>query len=117
MWTLTGLALAIIASIPIHAQPVSIPATSVALTPPAGFTLSDSFSGLENPETGSSITVTELPPESFAEISELFVSTEAAAAQFARQGISISEVKQVTTPAGSIPLAVGRQSANGIEVV
>ncbi len=63
-----------------YATPVAIPGTTVAeIEPPAGFTVSDSFSGLENIETGSSITIFELPSEAYAQLSDLF-ATDAEAA-------------------------------------
>lgn len=114
---LGALALGVTAATSAHAQPIPIPGTSVTISPPAGFTLSRAFSGLENAATGSSITVTELPQEAFGEISRLFATTEAATAQFAKQGIQISEVKQVATAGGPIPFAVGRQAANGVEII
>ena len=46
-----------------QAAPIVIPGTSVSLEPPAGFTVAENFSGLENIHSGSSITINELPLE------------------------------------------------------
>ncbi|MBL0233423.1 MAG: hypothetical protein IPQ08_07135 [Chitinophagaceae bacterium] len=44
-------------------NPVQVPATKCSMVPPPGFTLSNSFSGFQEPVSGSSIMVTEIPSD------------------------------------------------------
>ncbi len=72
-----------------QATPIDIPGTSVSLEPPAGFTISDNFAGLENTASGSTITINELPFEAYEEVATVFSTTEAATEALVRQGIII----------------------------
>jgi hypothetical protein len=60
-------------------KPTKVPGTTIAMTPPSGYVLSDNFSGFENREDNSSITISELPKASYSELAVLFSSREAAA--------------------------------------
>ena len=88
---------------------MAIPGTTVSLEPPPGFTLSNNFSGLENIQSGSSITITELPPDAYPEISTLFSQEEAATEAFLRQGIAIEERTVIAISDTQVPLLRGTQ--------
>lgn len=99
-----------------QAAPITVPGTSVSLEPPTGFTLSNNFSGLENLQDGSSITITELPPEAYAEISTLFSQEETATEALLRQGIAIEEYTLVDLGGTQVPLLRGTQQSSGGKV-
>lgn len=92
---------------------VTIPGTSVTIDAPAGFTVANSFAGLESLETGSSITITELPAESYAELSRIFTDVDLAAQSFAQQGIAITRGNSLDTASGPASVLVGSQSFDG----
>ncbi|MEM9486549.1 MAG: hypothetical protein AAGA83_22970 [Cyanobacteria bacterium P01_F01_bin.116] len=97
-----------------QAAPIAIPGTSVALEPPAGFTIAENFSGLENADSGSSITINELPLEAYEEISTLFNTEESATEALLRQGIAIEDYTLLDVVDGQVPLLRGtQQSAAG----
>ena len=94
---------------PASAQSVRIPGTSVTMTAPAGFRIARGFNGLENPDTGSSIKLNELPPESESELAEVFSSPKTAASRFAYQGVRITRLEQISLGDRRVPLAIGEQ--------
>jgi hypothetical protein len=98
------------------AAELSIPGTSVSLDAPEGFTVSESFSGLENLEEGSSIVIAEFPPVAYAEMSQLFTDPVAARAGFAQQSISIDRMDTLTIAGKPVPFIAGRQQAGDVEV-
>ena len=100
----------------VNAEPVVIPGTSVAIEAPTGFTISDTFTGLENAETRSSITVNELPPEAYSDILTLFTSFETATEAWASRGITIDQLTWLTVNDGEVPLLTGKQVMGGVEV-
>ncbi|WP_432467572.1 hypothetical protein [Agarivorans sp. Z349TD_8] len=96
---------------------VHVPGTTVSMTPPAGFTLSNSFSGFENLTTHSSIVIAELPGDAYAQLQILFTDAAIAKKGFATKGIQISKRQNIKVGANSIPLLSGNQHINGINVV
>lgn len=98
---------------------ISIPGTSVSLAAPAGFVLSDQFSGLINPENLSSIVIAELPAAAYAELAAVMASTPAAVtAAFAERGISL-EVETISTLRigdAQVPLVEGTQTVGSTQV-
>ena len=98
------------------AQLVSVPGTSISLEPPAGFTLSEQFSGFVNLDDFSSIVITELPLEGYPGIAATFSSIETATKNFASQGIVVEEVSTITVGEIQIPLLKGVQNVNNISV-
>jgi hypothetical protein len=116
----TLLACALLASAPtvaVLAQAVRIPRTTITVTPPPGFTVARTFSGLENAATGSKITLVENPPEARAELVAVFASPKTIATRYASQGIRVRGIEQVSVDEGQIPLAIGGKAENGKEVV
>jgi hypothetical protein len=105
----TVLALVLAAS-PSGAQ-TPIPGTTVALDPPAGFTLSSAFSGLEHKPSGSTITVTELPPEAYADLTQVFSNAEAASASLAPRGIRIDRRDEYAVADQQVPVLIGTERA------
>ncbi len=99
------------------AQAVRIPRTTITVTPPPGFKIARTFSGLENADTGSKIMIVENPPEGRAEIMAVFASPKTISTRYASQGIRITRIEQVAVDGGQIPLAIGGKAENGKEVV
>ncbi len=97
------------------AQSVKIPGTSVMIAAPPGYKVSRGFSGLENAESGSSVTITELPAEAYAELATLFSSPKTASKRFAPEGIRIARVEPLDVDGNQIPLVIGDQRANNRE--
>ncbi len=102
---------------PVDAQLVRIPGTSVTLVAPPGFQVARKFAGLENPDTGSSITVSEFPPDSYADLAKAFSSPRTAASRFDVNGVRITRIEQIDVDSGQIPVAVGGQEVRNQEVM
>jgi len=92
------------------AEPVKIPGTTVSVEPPPGFSVSERFSGLENPETGSTLMVVELPAEAEGELATIMSSVESAREAWAPRGIAINDLTRVDAGGKEIPIAIGTQS-------
>lgn len=99
-----------------QAAPTAIPGTSVTLDPPAGFTVADNFSGLQHSQSGSSITINELPLEAYEEISTIFTTEETATEALLRQGIAIEDYRLLEVGESQVPLLRGSQRADSGEV-
>jgi hypothetical protein len=95
------------------AQLVRIPRTNVAIAPPAGFKLAREFTGLENPDTGAKLTVTELGPEAYAELAASLASPKTASSKFASQGIRVTRIEQLTVGGTQAPFAIGGAEVRG----
>lgn len=98
---------------------IAIPGTSVSLSPPPSFALSDQFSGFINPETLSSIVVAELPSAAHLELASLFASTpEKITDTFAERGITLTveAVSSVLVGESQIPLIKGTQTVGGVQI-
>ena len=108
-WSVAAALLAV--GVPAGAQqPVTIPGTSVTLTPPVGFNVSGR--GLDN-GSGSTITISERSAESYAELAGTFSSAKNLSAAYAEQGVTIRAVRQITAPVGQVLFASGTQSFRG----
>lgn len=90
---------------------VRVPGTTVSLAPPAGFVLSRTFAGLENAQTGSSITIAEFSAEAYAELAPLFASLEAAREAWGARGISVDSLSELSIGERRVPLLTGTQPA------
>ncbi|OUS24528.1 hypothetical protein A9Q99_24335 [Gammaproteobacteria bacterium 45_16_T64] len=88
---------------------LSIAGTSISLNSPNGFTVSSSFSGLENIHDGSSITITELPIDAFDQFNAVFSDLNKAKKGFEKQGIVIERADTYTVEGQRIPILIGRQ--------
>ncbi len=105
-----ALALAAAASLPASAQDrVAIRGTLVSLVVPPGFKVSRTARGIENTETGSTITIGERPGEAYAELAEMFASPKNLSAGFAQQEVTIRSVRQLAVGDGYVPFASGTQ--------
>lgn len=93
-----------------------IPGTSVTLDAPDGFTVTGGFTGLENLESGSSITIGELPAEAYEELAQVFTNLEAAIAGLAPQGVSVERATSYEVAGQQVPVLIGSQSAPGGEI-
>ena len=98
------------------ADEVSIPGTSVSLMTPAGFTVSSSFSGLENTIDGSSITIAELPADAYDQLHVMFSNVKNAISGFRKQGVVIERSDIYSVGDQRIPVLIGRQPVASGEV-
>ena len=95
------------------ADEFSIPGTSVSLDAPDGFSVATGFSGLQNLEDGSSITVIELPVEAYEELALIFSDLDVAKAGFAQQGVSIERSGTIAVGGQIVPILMGSQPIPG----
>lgn len=96
---------------------IAIPGTSITLTAPPGFTRSRTARGIENAETGSSITVAERPAEAYAELAARFTSPKQLTEGYAAQGVTIRAVRELALARGRVPFAVGTQRTDTQDLV
>ncbi|MEM9091984.1 MAG: hypothetical protein AAGC93_25020 [Cyanobacteria bacterium P01_F01_bin.53] len=101
------------------AELTTIPGTSVSLSPPPGFVLSDRFSGFINPETLSSIVLVEMPPEAYPELASMLSSTPQAVTEaFSDRGIVlvVEKISSISLGTDTTPFVQGVQVADGMRV-
>ena len=111
-WAVSSLGVAL----PARAQSVTVPGTLVTLAAPPGFRFASKFRGLENPRTGSTITIAEFPPDRYPELAAAFESPRTAAERFDAGGVRIRRVEQISVDSGQIPVAIGGQETRNKEV-
>lgn len=104
---LTGAAMA-------QGERLALPGTGISLVPPQGFVLPEEFTGLLEPESGTSIIVTVAEPAAYEELLPVFSSVEEAAEFFSAQGLQIDATYSMSSPDGTIPYLRGTQEANGV---
>jgi hypothetical protein len=92
---------------------VAIRGTLVTLVPPPGFKVSRTARGIENTETGSTITIAERSAEGYAQLAEMFTSPKNLSAGFGEQDVTIRSVRQVAVGNGYVPFAIGTQRRRG----
>ena len=105
-----------LSTLPSFAEQVRIPGTSVSLDSPDGFTLASSFSGLENLQDGSSITVNEFPIEAHSQLLPIFTDLNTAISNFRQQGVLIDRADTYVIGQQKIPALIGSQPIPGGEV-
>ena len=102
-----------------QAERVLIPGTSISLLPPPNFALSEQFSGFVSEEDLSSIVLTELPIEAYAELAAVLSSTpEEITELFASRGIvlDVESVSSISVEGAQVPFIEGTQTISGIQV-
>jgi hypothetical protein len=92
---------------------VTIRGTLVSLVPPPGFKVSRTARGIENTETGSTITIAERPGTAYEELAKMFASPKALSAGFEQAETTIRAVRQVAVGDGYVPFAIGGQRRRG----
>ena len=98
---------------------VMVPGTSVSLSPPPDFILSEQFSGFVNPDDFSSIVLTEMPQAAYGELADIFSSSpEAITAAFAERGITLDVETVSDIQIGEIQtsLVSGTQQVDGLVI-
>jgi hypothetical protein len=110
---LLGATLAALGQLAAGQERVTIPGTSVTLTAPAGFAPARGTRGLENADTGSTITIAERPAEAYADLAARFASAKSLTAGYAGQGVTIRSVRSIGVGDATVPFAVGVQSEDG----
>lgn len=94
-------------------ETVKIPGTTVTMSAPKGFELSNSFTGYFNESNNSSVLVVEFPKEAFAQLNQIFSNLSVAKNQFSQQGVDIREVKNIISGNGRVNILIGTQIASG----
>ena len=96
-------------ALPAGATDVTFPAGSrVGLTPPEGFSASETFRGFDDKQNGSAILILELPPQAYAEVSKAMTTDG-----LKKQGVIIEKKENITLKNGKGVFLAGRQEANG----
>jgi hypothetical protein len=103
-------ALALLTTAAVAAETITPRGSSFGLVPPAGFALSNRFTGFEDGGTGSTVLLAELDKAAYAQLEQ------ATTADLSAQGIEFSE--RVPLKAGAIDglLFVGAQHVGGLAV-
>jgi len=84
--------------------------TGVSLEPIEGFKPVSNFAGFANQKEGS-ILVAEMPEEAYAQLSQLLGDIDVAKSSFAKRGIIVDRLEEITTAEGSkAPLLAGSQT-------
>jgi hypothetical protein len=110
-----ALALAALAPLAGAQERLQIGGTSITLTAPAGYTRI--ARGIEDSATGSSITVSERPAESYAELAQTFGSAKNLSAAYAQQGVLIRAVRKLNVGDVEVLFASGNQDYRGKKFV
>lgn len=92
------------------AQPQNVTGARASLQPPEGFTPAERFPGFEHAASGSSIMVTELPGETFAELRDAFTAENLAA-----RGMTLRATEAVRIGGNDAVLVAVSQTAHGTE--
>jgi len=95
-------------------ESVTIPGTSVTLTPPPGFSVASR--GLDN-GAGSTITISERSAEGYPELAATFSSAKNLSAAYADQGVTVRAVRQISGPVGQVLFATGTQNFRGRDTI
>jgi hypothetical protein len=101
-------ALAVLAMSAVRAETVFPAGSRIGLTPPEGFTSSESFRGFEEKLNGAAILMLELPPQAFGDI-EKAMSGPA----LKKQGVMVEKRETLTLKSGKALLLQGRQDSDG----
>jgi hypothetical protein len=88
---------------------VAIRGTLVSLVPPPGFKVSRKVRGIENTETGSTITIAERSGEAYAQLAEMFASPRNLSRGFGELDVTIRAVRQLSVGDRTVPFAIGTQ--------
>ncbi len=99
---------------PALAEPLAIPGTPVTMTPPAGYRVSERFSGLEHPASGGSFLVNMLPATALPELTRLFQSFDSISAGMRPRGVSVTERHVVDVDGAAQTVYRGSQAAGGL---
>lgn len=97
-------------------EQTKVPGTSVSMIKPAGFTLSETFSGYFNSQNQSSILIAEVPENAYEKLSILFNNIELARVGLAKRGVEVLEIKTLDSADINDPIIIGRQLISGIYV-
>ena len=103
-----AVAVALAAAAPARAEVMFPTGSRVGLSPPQGFTPSDSFRGFEEKQSGSAILTLELPAQAFGDI-EKAMTTSA----LRKQGVIVEKRETVPLKSGKGMLFIGHQDSDG----
>ena len=103
-----AVAVALAATAPARAEVMFPTGSRVGLSPPQGFTPSDSFRGFEEKQSGSAILTLELPAQAFGDI-EKAMTTSA----LRKQGVIVEKRETVPLKSGKGMLFIGHQDSDG----
>jgi hypothetical protein len=87
-----------------------VPGARIGMEPPSGFVVSNRFGGFENPSTGGTIVVTELPRDAWGKMRGSMTDTALKA-----QHITVEERQTVSVDGADAILLRGSQEASGLK--
>src|SRR6185369_9589157 len=104
-----ALAILMLAAAPaLAADPVFPVASRISLVPPAGFVISNKFTGFENPQASAAILMVAMPPEAYPELEKNFTDEMLKA-----RGIQVVTREAVTFKDGKGILVAGPREQDG----
>jgi hypothetical protein len=103
-----AVAVALIATASARAEVMFPTGSRVGLSPPQGFTPSDTFRGFEEKQSGSAILTLELPAQAYGDI-EKAMTTSA----LRKQGVIVEKREAVPLKSGKGTLFIGHQDSDG----
>ena len=102
-------AAAVVLATTANAADVQFPAGSkVGLTPPKGFSPSETMRGFNDPDNSSAILILEMPAPAFPEVSKAMT-----AEGLKKQGVTVEKSENLKLKTGNGIFIVGRQETNG----
>ena len=100
--------IALTATVSARAEVMFPTGSRVGLSPPQGFTPSDSFRGFEEKQSGSAILTMELPAQAYGDIEKAMT-----ASALRKQGVIIEKRDPIPLKSGKGMLLIGHQEADG----
>jgi hypothetical protein len=98
-------------ALPASAEPVFLPGSRIGLDPPAGLDISKRFKGYENAAKATAITLMEMPPEAYGQLSA-GLGPEALKAQ----GFELEGREELKVGGADAVLLTGTQAVGGVPV-
>ena len=103
-----AVAIALLAASPAHAEVMFPTGSRVGLSPPQGFTPSDTFRGFEEKQSGSAILTLELPAQAYSDVEKAMTT-----AALRKQGVIVDKREAVPLKSGKGMLFIGHQESDG----
>jgi hypothetical protein len=111
MLRVTFLIFALSATASLAAEPVYPPGSRIGLAPPKDMELSKRFTGFEDPAKGAAITLVEMPPEAYQELSASLTAENLRA-----QGVILGARQEMKVGERNAVLISGEQSVSGASI-
>jgi hypothetical protein len=103
-----AVAFTLLAAVPVRAEVMFPTGSRVGLSPPQGFTPSETFRGFEEKQSGSAILTLELPAQAYGDIEKAMTT-----AALRKQGVIVEKREAVPLKSGKGLLFIGHQDSDG----